>query len=793
VTFDSPAPADHYDVVIVGAGISGIDTAWRLQERRPRTTYVVLEARERIGGTWDLFRYPGIRSDSDMAAFAFPFRPWPAQTKLADGAEIRSYVADTAREAGIVEHVRFGTTVREARWSTPEQRWTVAVDGPGGPQTMTCGFLHLAAGYYDYAQGYQPHLPGRQGYEGTFVHPQHWPPGLDVAGRRVVVIGSGATAMTLVPALAHTAARVTMLQRSPSWVASVPSVSRSTQAAHRWLPAAVAHRVTRLASVVYEHVTYAVARRHPERFARLLRASLRRDLPDEDLLDTHFTPDYPPWDQRVCLIPDGDLTRAIADGRADVVTGSIETLTGEGVRLTDGRHLAADIVVSATGLRVLLFGGMTLVVDGERVEPASRIAYRGLMLEGVPNLTFTVGSAHASWTLRADLVARYLCRLLAHLERRGYAVVTPGAAPPGPRRPLITLQAGYIRRAQGQMPRLGTRRPWTVPQNYFVEALELLLGRVGNHLVFTPRHGEPTQGNLMKPPKLPPLYYAGGTAVVTGAAGGIGEQLARQLAAAGSHLALVDRKADLLDELVRELRSGYPGLRISAHPVDLAAPEAIDGLVGDVLRQHEGVTVLVNNAGVALAGAFDQLSTADIDWLLQVNLHAPIALTKALLPTLTAHPGGHVINVSSLFGLVGPAGQTAYATSKFGLRGFSDALRGELMAQGVGVTTAHPGGVATRIAADSRTGAGMDEAEAQAGREAFGRLLTMEPAAAARTILAGARRRRARVLVGWTSVAVDLVERLAPTAGGRILTAVAARQLARDPGGASSLPTSTRN
>ncbi|MGB3185818.1 MAG: SDR family NAD(P)-dependent oxidoreductase [Ornithinimicrobium sp.] len=785
----SAAPEQHVDVLIVGAGISGVDVAWRLQQRRPDTSYLILEAREEVGGTWDLFRYPGIRSDSDIATFAFPFRPFPGEQVLAGGAEIKAYVEATADEAGITERIRFGTSVRQARWSSDDQRWTVCARGPAGEFTLTCAFLHLATGYYDYEAGYLPDYPGLDDFEGTFVHPQQWPEDLDVSGRRVVVIGSGATAMTLIPALADTAKHVTMLQRSPTWVASMPNRDPMAQLFGRWLPPKLAHHATRSANIVISQTTYSLARRRPERFAALLRASLRRDLKDEDYLDAHFTPDYPPWDQRVCRIPDGDLTRAIAHGRASVVTDSLDCLVAEGLRLGSGEVLPADVIVSATGLSLLLVGGITIVVDGEVVDASSRVAYRGLMLERVPNLTFTIGYVNSSWTLRSDLVARYLCRLLALMDRRGFAVATPGSAPPGQRRPLLNLKAGYVLRALDRMPQLAPKRPWTYVQNFLIEAPELLYGRLGTDMLFTPqksltrrtmtpraitqravatskgprmrrRRGERALGRYM---------FAGGTAVVTGAAGGIGEQLVRQLADHGSHLALVDQHRERLAALVGELRHHYPSLRISSHTADLAEPEQVARLVPEVLVEHRSITLLINNAGVALAGRFDQLSTEDIDWLLQINLHAPIALTRGFLPALVASSGSHVVNISSLFGLVGPPGQTAYATSKYGLRGFSESLRQELRDDGVGVTVVHPAGVATRIAKDSRTGADLEEAEAQAGREAFAAVLSMDPTDAARIILRGTARRRRRVLVGGAAVALDLLERVSPGSGGAVL------------------------
>ncbi len=696
----TPAPVQgaHVDVLIVGAGISGIDVAWRLSERRPQTSYEILEARSQIGGTWDLFRYPGIRSDSDIATFAFPFAPWIGEKVLAEGAEIREYVEATAEQSGITEHIRFDTTVTNASWCSTDQRWTVAADGPMGRHTVTCSFLHMAAGYYDYDSGYQPDFPGRDDFTGPFVHPQQWPDDLDVSGKRVVVIGSGATAMTLIPTLATTAAHVTMLQRTPSWVASMPNRDRLDAKLRRRLPESLAYRVTRTKNIALSQGTYALARRRPERFAAVLRSTLRRDLPDDAYLDAHFTPDYRPWDQRVSRIPNGDLTKAIASGRASVVTAKMETLVPGGVRLASGEVLPADVIVSATGLRLQMLGGVVVEVDGEVVDPASRVAYRGLMLELVPNLMFTVGYVNSSWTLRADLVARYLCRLLDLMDRKGYAVAAPGQAPAGERRPLLDLKAGYVMRALDKLPTLGPRRPWTYAQNYLVEAPELLHGSLSTDMDFILSADQGAQ-MATTTRRVPSRYtFVGGTAVVTGAAGGIGEHLARQLAERGSHVALADRRVEPLEVLAAELRDAHPCMTISTHVVDLADREQVAGLADPVLAEHPQVTLLINNAGVVLGGRFDQISDEEFDWLLQINLHAPIALVRDFLPALSRRPGGHVVNLSSLFGLVTPGGQSAYATSKFGLRGFSHALAQDVAGRGIGVTSVHPGGVKTRIA-----------------------------------------------------------------------------------------------
>ncbi len=762
----------HVDVIIVGAGISGIDVAWRLQERRPGTSYVILEARSEVGGTWDLFRYPGIRSDSDIATFAFPFRPWRGEKVLADGAQIKEYVESTAAQVGITEQIRFDTRVTRASWSSADQRWTLTADGPHGRHTLTCSFLHLAAGYYDYDSGYQPDFLGRDDFEGSFVHPQHWPSDLDVSGQRVVVIGSGATAMTLIPALAETAEHVTMLQRTPSWVASMPNRDRVDEKLRASLPDSVAYRLTRTKNIALSQGTYALARRRPVAFAAMLRASLKRDIDDDAYLDAHFTPDYQPWDQRVCRIPNGDLTKAIASGRASVVTEHMQTLVPEGVRLATGEVLPADVIVSATGLQLQMLGGIIVEVDGEVVDPAERVAYRGLMLERVPNLMFTVGYVNSSWTLRADLVARYLCRLLDLMDREGYAVAAPAKAPAGERRPLLDLKAGYVMRALDKLPTLGPRRPWTYAQNYLVEAPELLHGSLRTDMVFTPSTDQGGPMLASKRRSVDRYAFTGGTAVVTGAAGGIGEQLARQLAERGSHLALVDRRADDLEALASDLRGRHPWLRISTHVVDFAEADEIEPMVASVLAEHEGVTLLVNNAGVALGGRFDQISSDEFDWLMQINLHAPVALVRAFLPALSASFGSQIVNISSLLGLVAPGGQTAYVTSKYALRGFSQSLGHDLAASGIGVTSVHPGGVRTRIALDSRTGSGLEEHEAKNGREAFNRLLRIDPADPARTILRGTERRRSRVLIGGSAVALDLLERAVPTAGGRVLSAV---------------------
>ncbi len=478
---DTGVMAEHFDVLIIGAGLSGIGAAWRLQQERPGTSYAILEARTAIGGTWDLFRYPGVRSDSDMFTLSYPFRPWQGDRSLASGESIREYIQDTADTGGITPHIRFSARVVAADWSAG--RWTVRLSGG---ETLTCDFLYACAGYYDYAKGHQPDFPGLADFSGRFVHPQSWPADLDHAGRRVVVIGSGATAVTLVPAMAATAAHVTMLQRSPSYLTVLPGRDVVADLLRRRLPARVAHKLARGKNILLSQGFYQLARRRPERVKAILRRFAVRQLADPAYVDAHFTPRYQPWDQRLCIVPDGDLFEAIRTGRADVVTDHIDRFVPEGVRLRSGRTLPADIVVSATGLSLLPIGGVTLTVDGEVVDPGQRVAYRGVMLSGVPNFAYCIGYTNASWTLRADLSHRYVCRLLAHLDRNGYASATPRETP-GNRRPLLDLTSGYVQRALDRFPQQGDKDPWTVRQNYLLDVLTTPRADVRRDMTFTRR------------------------------------------------------------------------------------------------------------------------------------------------------------------------------------------------------------------------------------------------------------------------------------------------------------------
>ncbi|WP_206796659.1 NAD(P)/FAD-dependent oxidoreductase [Amycolatopsis sp. MtRt-6] len=469
---------EHVDVLIVGAGLSGVGAACRLQERLPGKTYAVLEARDTIGGTWDLFRYPGIRSDSDMFTLGYPFRPWKDPKAIADGPSILSYIRSTASAFGVTAHIRFGHRVVAASWSSPDARWTVST---AHGATFTCRFLYLCSGYYSYDSGHVVDFPGRAEFDGEVVHPQHWPDALDYTDKRIVVIGSGATAVTLVPALASRASHVTMLQRSPSYVVARPGRDALADRLRALLPEKLAHRVVRGKNVVMGTLYFQLMRRLPGRAAQVLRKRVAAQLPASIPVDPHFAPSYDPWDQRLCLVPDADLFRALRSGRADVVTDRIARFTSSGVALESGRSLPADVIVTATGLRLVAFGGITLTVDGRAIEPGEHRAYKGTMFGGVPNLAWCVGYTNSSWTLRADLASQYVCRLLAYLDRHGFAFCVPDAASAagaGRPRPIVDLQSGYIKRAADGLPKQGVRRPWMMRQNYLLDLADMRFARL---------------------------------------------------------------------------------------------------------------------------------------------------------------------------------------------------------------------------------------------------------------------------------------------------------------------------
>jgi monooxygenase len=468
--------SEHVDVLIVGAGLSGIGAGCRLRQRCPGKTFAILEAREASGGTWDLFRYPGVRSDSDMFTLSYPFRPWAGSRAIADGASILDYLRQTAREHEIEQHIRVEHRVVSAEWSSDDARWTVEVERSDSGESvhLTCGFLFTCTGYYRYDEGYTPELQGINRFQGEIVHPQFWTEDVDYGGKRVVVIGSGATAVTLIPALANTAAHVTMLQRSPSYIISLPANDPVASVLGRVLPSRLVYGLVRWKNVLLTLGIYAFSRRRPAGMKRLIRKQLERKLPPGFDIDTHFNPRYDPWDQRLCIVPDGDLFEAISEDRVSVVTDRIEALTETGIALASGSELEADLIVTATGLKMVPFGGIRLSVDGNDVDLGSALVYRGMQLGGVPNMAFAFGYTNQSWTLGADLTCEQVCKLLEHMDRLGYTVCTPRNRDPAITPvPFADLTSSYVLRAIDQFPKQGSGDPWRREQNYARNLREL--------------------------------------------------------------------------------------------------------------------------------------------------------------------------------------------------------------------------------------------------------------------------------------------------------------------------------
>ncbi len=463
---------DHFDVVIIGAGLAGIGVAHHLQEKCPMKRYAILEARDTIGGTWDLFRYPGIRSDSDVHAFAYSFRRWPEGKILADGADILQYLKDVARDEGIDRHIRYHHKVKRAAWSNKTARWTLSVErtDTGAVETVTCNWLQICSGYYSYDEGYTPEFPGRDRFRGRIIHPQDWPEGFDGAGQRVAVIGSGATAITLIPALAKTADHVVMVQRSPSYIACLPESDAFSRAVRALLPKSWAASIMRRRAIFLEKFLYRNARENPEKVKDYLFGEAKKRLPDDYDFDTHFKPQYEPWDERLCMSPDGDIFKAIADGSASVVTGHIDTFTETGIRMTSGEHVEADVIITATGLKILMGGGVDYRIDDVPVVFSEAWTYRGIMFSGVPNLATTNGTLIASYTLRVELIAEYVCRLLNHMDRINMQAATPRFRPEDvgmEERPFFGgFQAGYIQRWEETAPKQGDKEPWVNLQSY---------------------------------------------------------------------------------------------------------------------------------------------------------------------------------------------------------------------------------------------------------------------------------------------------------------------------------------
>jgi monooxygenase len=484
---------EHLDVLIVGAGISGISAAWHLQDRCPSKTYAVLESREGLGGTWDLFKYPGIRSDSDMFTLGFRFKPWTSARAIADGPSILAYVKEAAAEHGIDKNIRFRHKVVAADWSDADNRWTVTVDHGGEEVVMTASFLFATTGYYNYDQGYSPTFPGAENFKGTIVHPQHWPEDLDYQGKRVVVIGSGATAVTLIPALVNSGAgHVTMLQRSPTYIGALPAVDPFAEKAIKLLPEKAAHVANRWKAITFSTAQYQLARRFPKYMRKTLLTMAQRRLPEGYDVEKHFGPRYNPWDERLCLAPNGDLFKTIRKGHADVVTDTIDTFTETGIKLNSGEELEADIIVTATGLNLRLFGGAAIRRNGEPVDLTTTMSYKGMMLSSMPNMAFTIGYTNASWTLKADLVSEFVCRVLNYMDDNGFDTVVPQH--PGEsvdERPLMDFTPGYVLRALDELPKAGSKTPWKLKQNYFLDIRLMRQGKVDDEALHFSKHRAP--------------------------------------------------------------------------------------------------------------------------------------------------------------------------------------------------------------------------------------------------------------------------------------------------------------
>jgi cation diffusion facilitator CzcD-associated flavoprotein CzcO len=485
VTTQEDPGLNDVDVVIVGAGISGLGAAYRLSERNPHLTYTILERRAQIGGTWDLFRYPGVRSDSSMFTLSFPWEPWTRKEGVADGEHIREYLTDTAHKYGIDRHIQFDSYVRSAEWDSATDTWTVTVEQSGVRKLYRGRFVFFGSGYYNYDEGYTPDFPGIEQFAGTVIHPQHWPEDLGYTGKKIVVIGSGATAATLIPSLTDRAEKVTMLQRSPTYMVAASKYGRLAALVRKVLPRTASHLFIRMYTASTETVFVFVSNKAPRLVKWLLRRMAIKNLPKGYDIDTHFKPRYNPWDQRMCLIPDGDLYTAICDGRAEVVTDHIAHFDSTGIALESGKHLDADIIVTATGLQLQALGGTKISLDGVEINPCDRFVYKAHMLEDVPNLFWCVGYTKASWTLRADITARATAKLLAHMTSHGYTHAYPHLGnEPMAEKPSWDIHANYVKRSLHALPKSGTKRPWNVRQNYLADAIDYRFDRIEESMVF---------------------------------------------------------------------------------------------------------------------------------------------------------------------------------------------------------------------------------------------------------------------------------------------------------------------
>lgn len=469
---------NHFDVVIIGAGLSGIGAACHLQRNSPNKSYAILESREAMGGTWDLFRYPGIRSDSDMHTLGYSFKPWKHERAIADGPAILDYIHETAKDYDVEQHIRYNQRVTKIDWDSDSAKWTLRIDQEGERASkITCNFIYSCTGYYRYDKGYTPEFPGSDQFKGDLIHPQHWPEDLDYADKKVVVIGSGATAITLVPEMAKTAKHVTMLQRSPTYVVSRPGKDPFALRMNRWLPSNLAYLVTRWKNVTMQALIFQYSRRRPQKMKEFLLSLTRRELKGKVDVNKHFTPKYNPWDQRLCLVPDSDLFRSLRKGTSSVVTDQIKTFTKTGVKLESGELLKADIVISATGLELLALGGMEIAVDGNKISLPETVGYRGMMMSDVPNFVLAAGYTNASWTLKCDLTSEYVCRMLNHMDRTGYQYCVARIRDPDMDRvAFLDLASGYVNRAIDNFPKQGTRSPWRLYQNYLWDLLSLRFG-----------------------------------------------------------------------------------------------------------------------------------------------------------------------------------------------------------------------------------------------------------------------------------------------------------------------------
>ena len=482
---DQSASDEYFDVVIIGAGISGIDAAYRLQERNPQLSYTILERRERLGGTWDLFRYPGVRSDSDIFTLSLPFQPWSRPEAIADGDQIWEYLVDTARTHKIDQRIQLNTHVRSAEWDSDTDTWAVHGVQRGADKTHRCRFVYFATGYYDYDQSYDPGFPGVENFGGVVVHPQRWPESLDYTGKRVVVIGSGATAISLVPALAQRAAHVTMLQRSPTYLFSGKRVHAADVVVRKMLPPKLAHWLIKWRYALSYVSMYQIAKNAPRITKRFLRRMAVKNLPEGFDVDKHFKPRYKPWDQRLCLILEADLYKTVASDHADVVTDHIDHFDADGIVLQSGQRIDADVVVTATGLQLLALGGVQLSIDGAKINPNDRFVYKEHMLEDVPNLAWCIGYTNASWTLRADMTAQQVSKMLEFMYAHGYTHAYPHLGDiEMQEKPAWDLAAGYVKRAKHALPKSGTRRPWMVRHNYLLDVIDHRSDRIEESMVF---------------------------------------------------------------------------------------------------------------------------------------------------------------------------------------------------------------------------------------------------------------------------------------------------------------------